>query len=137
MGMDVYGILDRDAYFHASIWSWPTVLHVTVAAAEVFGRPLDEKLIDSMRVNDGAGVTDAAFCVSIADEIDAYLDGEKAADITEIRVKDEKYHAGHALADALISSGMQITSPMRNGTTITHLREWVAFLRKCGGFEVH
>lgn len=131
MGMDVYGREPKSEagkYFRANVWSWRPIHSLM---AELCSDVLDEDLLRQMAFNDGEGPMDQATCDVIAERFNGWL--EHNAD-------------GVILEDAVMrvnEGGCFINNPNPGegrsaySARDEHLKEWVAFLRDCGGFQVH
>ena len=122
MGMDVYGNEPKNEegeYFRANCWSWrPIVCIMDLAGGEEL---FDEKSWDSMHFNDGAGLDSAELAEELGDRISEWIT-EK--DLTE----------GHWTEWNPYEDGDDIDRIY--GISRDHLKEFVRFLRNCGGFKV-
>ena len=122
------------SYFRASIWSWAPIHQLICKANEHFYSKHNEYLLDphdlrEMELNVGAGPKDQNTCDIIADYIDVWMEHhtDGAWVDSSIRVKDDgtlvigeegdKFQSAYSVDD-------------------DHLKEWVEFLRNCGGFRV-
>jgi len=130
MGMDVYGkspTTETGKYFRASVWSWRP-LHGLIA--EVGSDLFDEETLKSMGYNDGAGLDSQEKCDELADRIESWLETNKGGITVEdstVRVDEN----GCFIRNAVPTQGL---SPYKIGDS--HIKEFVKFLRGCGGFEV-
>jgi hypothetical protein len=134
MGMDVIGRDPKNEagdYFRANVWSWRPINHLMIDLCSDF---LDEEVLRAMSFNDGAGPEDQATCNKIADRFDAWM---------------ERHTEGHTLeSDLRVGPGgrlLSLETVQQNPTAGVspylvhdeHLKEWVEFLRSCGGFQVY
>ena len=132
MGMDVYGVnptSEAGAYFRASVWSWSPILE-RIAATGV----LPDEMMAEMGYNSGAG-PDAVLAGVLADALEAMVRG--AADDGIIVALNEDGKNGTAMVglEALrFLTGS--TAGADFSTDVAHLREFIAFARASGGFEV-
>lgn len=131
MGMDVYGrkpTSDAGKYFRANVWSWRPIHELMVQLCPFLGA----NLLRSMAYNDGAGPKDQAVCDRMADAFDRWLEHNAyGATVTSDELAVEP-------TGQLVSR--QAASPdARSPYSIDddRLKEWVNFLRSCGGFKVH
>ena len=134
MGMDIWGRNPSSAagkYFRANIWSWRPI-HALCAE---LGRDLiDDETLTRIGVNVGAGLVDQESCTQLAERFDQWLEHHAGGHEVDLglrvtadgRFVSEKEHASQPDLDTV--------SPYR--VDDEHLKEWVEFLRHCGGFEV-
>ena len=134
MGMDVIGrkaTSEAGKYFRANVWSWRPI---HALCFELCGDLLDEKILAGMAYNGGAGPQSAKTCRQMADRFDKWLEHNTEGHSVDLGM--------HVTADGrLITPEMRAADPnikTRSAYRVTddHLKEWVAFLRDCGGFEV-
>lgn len=131
MGMDVYGRnpSSKDGeYFRASIWSWRPI-HALLA--ETCGDLLSEKMLHSFGFNDGAGPKSQKVCDSLAARLNLWL--EHNIEGTSVECPSVLAEPDGRLVDPDEASD-QATTPY--STSDDHIREFVRFLRACGGFRV-
>jgi len=153
MGMDVYGVENKEAYFRANIWSW--------AAIHDLIRKLGSDLVDArtlvnMGSNSGAGITSPKDCVTLANRMDMWM--EHNANGSEIipQAGDMVFSMGEAIRASIAGLMVNLKSEaeakgeefdeseisvVNDAFTYKveddHLKAFIAFLRECGGFEVH
>jgi hypothetical protein len=132
MAMDINGRNPSHAageYFRANIWAWEPMHNLIGTLCGDFLAP---ELIGAMVLNDGWGPLDQATCTRMADCFEEWL---------------QSHHAGHTLqADIRVDSeGRRVSADEDNPAMDTYplyqvsdeqLREWVQFLRHCGGFHI-
>ena len=132
MGMDVSGRNpDSEAgeYFRANVWSWRPIHHLIY---ELCSDLFDEETLERLGYNGGAGPEDAATCLEMANRFEQWMERNiegHGIDIAGIGVKPDGSLVTGDDADA-----DDVKSPY--GVGDEHLKEWVEFLRHCGGFEV-
>ena len=134
MGMDVYGRNPRSdpgEYFQANVWSWRPI-HALIV--ELCSDLLDEDTIEHLGYNAGAGPKDQRTCTEMARRFEVWVeqhtDGHKLD--LDLRVtKEGRFISEDELAE---NPEMEIDSPYE--VSDDHLKEWIEFLRNCGGFEV-
>jgi len=117
MGMDVYGrnpSCEEGRYFRASIWSWRPIHGLMRQLCCEF---VSDEVLFSMGFNDGAGPEDQETCDKIAKAFDKWMEHNASG----VKLETPEIHAG--LVGAL-------------GFDHYLLKEWVTFLRSCGGFKV-
>ena len=134
MGMDVWGrnpSSPEGKYFRANIWSWRPI---HALCFELGSDLLDDETLARLAVNVGAGPANQETCTQLAARFDQWLehhaDGHQLD--SELRVTpDGRFVSPEELAR---QPDLETVSPYR--VDDEHLKEWVKFLRHCGGFEV-
>lgn len=137
MGMDVFGrepVSEKGKYFRSNIWGWPTILNA-IAATEV----LPKEMIVDMSYNQGAG-PDADLSIKLADALDEALNA-LPADGVFISDDSEYTQVGTAtlvtqLVKQLTDSGLTASTPGEFSADVAFIKEFAAFCRDSGGFEV-
>ena len=134
MGMDVCGLqptAEAGDYFRASIWQWRAI-------HDLIGRLcfdlLDAETLSALGRNEGAGPADSRTCEAMANRFAAWL---------------AEHPEGHAVdfgvwqtPDGRLLTRTELGRRDRNSFVPAYrvdaeeLREWIQFLRHCGGFEV-
>lgn len=137
MGMDVDG-RNPDSkvgeYFRANVWSWRPIHKIMW---DLCSDIIDEKTMVGMGYNQGDGPEDAATCIEIANRIEKWLaenPGPVEIDDADMAVTG----AGNIVSKADLAKNPYVevkTKPIYH-TSQDHLREWVEFLKHCGGFRV-
>lgn len=125
MGMDVYGQAPRSEagkYFRRGMWSWPPLATwITTRWPEL------TSACQYWFSNDGDGLNDEQS-VALADAIDAHLASGEF----------ERVHA--LVSEAMEGYGGEYAPWKGSGRfplRAEDMREFSAFLRDCGGFEIH
>lgn len=121
--MDVYGLKpanENGGYFRASVWSWRPIhtLCETVLCEEL-----------PWSYNDGEGFKEQAECNELANKLENYLaknPTEELALESDMRVDD----SGRFLKRGS-NEGRSAYS-----TDQEHVKEFIVFLRNCGGFKI-
>ena len=121
MGMDVYG--RNQSYFRASIWRWPSILRLIDKANKDYSLGLNLKGWDW---NDGYGLKTQKDCDALADALEKVVYPCKASTVFTAGNDDSGTHMGLALASSL---GLDVTFEV----PLAHVKEFVSFLRNCGG----
>lgn len=135
MGMDVFGktpTSKEGAYFRASVWEW---LPLYERMAALSGGSLDSQTLDGMRHNSGFGPDDPVVCRDMADRLDAWLKdypGDYYSVDSDMQVTLE----GPLMSAAELASQPTLATRSPYRITRESIREWILFLRHCGGFEV-
>lgn len=146
MGMDVYG--KDGSYFRANIWSWRAI-HSLI---EQLGSDLiDKETLRLMNHNCGAGLDDKSS-KTMASRLNRWLEhninGYRHEPSTEdiSRIDDMMKQLSSIMEKEAKESGenfdknkITLQGPGENGFFVEdeHLREFVDFLNKCEGFQVH
>jgi hypothetical protein len=135
MGMDVSGRnADSKAgeYFRANIWSWRPI-HALIV--ELCSDLLDEELLTAMCYNDGAGPSDQETCTAMANRFELWM--EHHAEGLELDMPGAKVAKdGHFVTEEELAENPDIETRTPYEVEDEHLKEWIEFLRHCGGFEV-
>lgn len=134
MGMDVSGIGNKDAYFRANIWSWPVIHSIIIEANETGKLGISEITLEMMKSNGGAGLTTPQECLALADEIEKNLEKYPGEEIHG----DFQSKSHDAVLNFIKNSlNLKVENSTAYKSTKKHLREFIAFLRECEGFEVY
>lgn len=133
MGMDVYGRKPRSPegeYFRANIWSWRPI-HEMIEKTNV----LPQEMVEDMSYNDGAG-PDNKQALLLAAALENMVDGMD--DDHEFLLTSEISGPIAQMLTALSEQGISVISPRGPvyTTDVSHVREFIAFCRASGGFEV-
>jgi hypothetical protein len=131
MGMDVYSRDENnEAYFRASIFSWPNILEAMKEAG--FYPPREWSF------NDGAGLETHEECVALAEMIEQHWfpDGEPVDPDVEA-VGGATSHMGETVLGFFHSAGVTVVGDEMPKVRSGHLWRWCQFLRKCGGFKIY
>jgi len=154
--MDVFGkkpMTEKGSYFRANVWSWrPIHALIAIADARNGGRLVPKETMRLMCSNDGAGLKSQKACNALADALERLL--ARPCLITEhgLEIAEEdgqRYIYFPVAGSPLLSDGEgRLYTPedakkkgiktLRSAyeTSFDHVREFIAFLRSCGGFEV-
>ena len=158
MGMDVFGKAPKGKegkYFRANLWSWrPIQVLMHIANLRNGGRLISTRVMCHLGRNDGEGLKDQGSCDRLADALDWLL--AHPAAIREhgmdVGKDDEGEFIGISASDSPLlcdsqghlhteedarKKGIALKS-LRSAyqTPLSHVREFITFLRNCGGFEV-
>ena len=134
MGMDVWGrnpSAPEGRYFRANIWSWrPIHSLIRELCADLF----DEEQLARLGFNVGAGPESGELCVEMARRFELWLEhhGQGHSIDLGIRVAAD----GRLVLPENLGPAEAATTRSAYQVDDSHLKEWVAFLRACGGFEV-
>jgi hypothetical protein len=134
MGMDVYGRKPSSPageYFRANVWSWHPI-HVLIE--ELCSDLLDEKTLEKLAFNDGAGPKKQKTCTAMASRFEAWMEHHTEGHRVESDLQVTKEGRFVPESELAANPDLETVSPYR--VTDEHLKEWVEFLRHCGGFEV-
>jgi hypothetical protein len=118
-------------YFRANVRSWRPI-HALVI--ELCSDLLDEETLEGMAFDGGAGPQDQQACTEMAQRFERWLEHHTEGHGLEsdLRVtKDGRFVRAEELAQ---NPDLETASPYE--VTDEHLKEWVEFLRHCGGFAV-
>jgi len=156
MGMDVSGIApssEAGEYFRANCWSWrPIHALIWIANARHANTIVSEEAMKAMHYNDGAGLQDQASCDNLAAALEEILEDP----VNSLAPYPDIIYANPREVEAFFTfpldedgSGVDETGrfvsakevpveTLRNpySTHISHVREFISFLRDSGGFSV-
>ena len=130
MGMDVYGRNPKSKegeYFRASIWSWHPLHSLT---CELCKDLLPEEMLMRMGYNDGAGPEDQETCDAMASRFEVWM--EHHAGGVQKQEAELACPPWAKMFSAAFGQDIGATYDIDD----EHLKEWVRFLRACGGFKV-
>lgn len=142
-------------YFRANIWSWRPIHVICETAIFITELPFDTK---GWGDNSGNGLKTQEECDLLANAIDVFLTLNEAnakEDTDNIYIcyglwvhgngsfiekekcgeLDAEYPFGTILYNGVVNKDGDVVFPAW-GTTIEHVREFVNFLRHCGGFQI-
>lgn len=134
MGMDVWGcnpVSPAGKYFRANIWSWRPI---QALIAELCSDLLDEQTLIRLGVNVGAGPRDARICLEMASRFDHWLERHTQGHGLDLGLRVTPDGRFVTPAEVAANPALETLSPYQ--VADEHLKEWVEFLRNCGGFEV-
>ncbi len=134
MGMDVYGRKPRTEagkYFRANVWSWHPI-HALIV--EICGDLLDEETLQHLAFNDGIGPTDQATCTEMAKRFEVWMEHHAEGHVLDsgTQVTEE----GRFVSAEERAANPDLETRSAYSVSDEHLKEWIEFLRNCGGFEV-
>ena len=134
MGMDVYGkdpSSECGQYFRANIWSWRPILDQIVATCRDL---VDDELLEAMAYNDGAGPDDQVTCDEMADRLEEVLVLQpEGFSVESDLIVDEQ---GRLQSKDTVEENPTGNHRPAYFAASEHVRQWIEFLRHCGGFEV-
>lgn len=134
MGMDVYGrepTSPAGKYFRANVWSWRPI-HALIT--ELCSDLLDDQTLEKMAFNVGAGPQNQLTCIEMAKRFEQWMEhhAEGHGLESDLQItKDGRFVSAKELAE---NPDLETVSPYE--VSDEHLKEWIDFLRYCGGFEV-
>jgi len=158
MGMDVSGIKptsEKGIYFRANVWSWRPI-HSLMAMANARNKYMlmTQEQWESMDHNDGAGLQTQKECNDLADALESILKNNKelrefgfivSAKEDEIKIRfpltgDDDEMAIDIRNGSFVSNTKTIPTEYKTSpysVSLSHAKEFVVFLRECGGFSVY
>ena len=133
MGMDIYGRNpDSTAgeYFRANIWSWRPIHALIIERCSDL---LDDETLETIGYNNGAGPSDQQTCTEMASRFELWMEHNvQGLELPGERVAED----GHFVSDEELAENPGIEPRPAYEVEDEHLKEWIEFLRHCGGFEV-
>jgi hypothetical protein len=134
MGMDVVGknpSSPAGEYFRANVWSWHPIYSLIV---ELCSDLLAKRTLKRMAFNDGAGPKDQKTCTEMANRFEQWMEHHTEGHGLETDLRVTKEGRFVSEAEMAANPDMETVSPFE--VKDEHLKEWIEFLRHCGGFEV-
>jgi len=125
MGMDIYGRKPANKtgeYFRANVWSWRPIHYLCELV-------MDSKYPD-WAYNDGDGLFNQKDCDTLANKLENYLNKNPNDEISiesDCRVDDK---------NKFLPTGAT-GGKSAYYTTHDHVRNFIKFLRACGGFKIY
>ena len=140
MGYDIYGkkpTAPEGEYYRSNIWYWPPFVAMCRRLA-----PRESKGCKGWELNEGRGLN-AADALRLANRLDELLaDGTIAAYIEDTGEPPVTELQGNALkfirALKIATGGGKVDAPGLAAPAVTEedVREFIAFLKTCGGFMI-
>ena len=148
-------------YFRANIWSWRPIHLAIVQANMSLNLGIDADTIDGMQFNSGHGLKTQQECDELAHALELLVDGMSEDGVTEfgfnlgswnlrdgafmvdeedIGALNKKYPYGtliHELPVKLATKDKVRNVWPSHTARVSHLKEFIEFLRHCGGFEIY
>jgi hypothetical protein len=134
MGMDVYGknpSSEAGKYFRANVWSWRPI-HALIV--QLCSDLLDAETIQALGFNDGAGPAEQTTCTAMAQRFEVWLEHHTSGQSLECDLRVTK--EGRFVNEQELAANPDLETEPCYEVSDEHLKEWVEFLRHCGGFEV-
>ena len=160
MGVDISGRkpkTEEGDYFHANWWGWRPILAISEAAMLNSKLDYDTSYWGS---NDGKGLRTQKQCDKLADAIELLISNNYneylAEDDDRIyivmgswceagtgkfigsereHILNQQFEYGDILyAPVVAENGTMVESS--HGTSLGRLKQWITFLRSCGGFKI-
>jgi hypothetical protein len=146
-------------YFHSNIWGWGTILTLVDIANDKYKLKMDMSYWDSN--NSGRGLQTQEQCDHLADALELMLNDNfpkefmeddsneiqaawkywQVIDTGKISLEDEadlneRYPCGTIFFDPVVTKrGVRVQSPY--SCLLEDIKEWILFLRECGGFKIY
>lgn len=147
---------NRGAYFRANWWSWRPIVCLIDHASNLFNLGIDTT---PLQYNDGKGIETPGECNRLADAIEYIIENnkelsEEGATIylclgmwcdsldgtlisNEVQAQVSKmYPPGTIIYSPIVLPDGKIVTPT-HGVDVEYVKEFIAFLRSCGGFQVY
>lgn len=120
---------EEGEYFGANVWSWRPIQALIGALCSDMFTPEE---LEALHFNDGAGPEDQATCTEMANRFEIWM--EHNIDGVSIDLGVRITPDGTLLDEGEAEECDDVISPHQ--TSDDHLKEWIEFLRHCGGFQV-
>jgi len=135
MGMDVHGKNPESKageYFRASVWSWHPIHDLICRLCSDL---LNEDTLEQLGYNEGAGPDDAETCKEMASRFEHWM--EHNVEGHDIEIEGMKMTPeGRLISESELSDDPELETTTPYEVEDEHLKEWIEFLRHCGGFRV-
>ena len=118
-------------YFRANCWSWRP-LHDLIY--QLCGDLIDAKTMDSMSLNDGAGPNTHKVCTEMASRFEGWLEHNTEGHSLELGCHVISGTGKFAKREDMDNPEVKTETAYYIGDE--HIKEFVNFLRECGGFSV-
>jgi len=131
MGMDIEGrnpANEDGKYIRFNVWSWRPMLQICREVIEEHSLGLSTKWWDS---NDGEGLTTQEDCNKLADAIEKHKAMTAKQFVLEHPTCRVKKGTG-----VFASSDYKGETESAYSVSLDHIKEFVVFLRNCGGFKI-
>lgn len=127
-------------YFRANVWSWRPIHDLICTFSDNHqtetGEPLfTERELVSMGMNEGAGAKTQQTCNELARRFDIWLEHNASGRSLDLGMEIISGSGQFASKEDIENPDVKTESAYR--TSDSHIKEFVEFLRGCGGFEVH
>lgn len=156
--MDVYG-KKPETYFRANVWSWRPIVDLTgIFLDAIKGSAYDDKIkIDTYQwhYNNGAGLDNQDQCNLLARGLEAIIKKKGWHDddtIYAVRgcwnkigggqihhnteaMLNRKFPYGTIMCNAYVHTNGNVYYPSY-GIEVSHLKEFISFLKECDGFKI-
>lgn len=143
-------------YFRSNWWGWRPIVFLVDAACQMNGLKVDTS---SWHYNDGTGPETQTECDQIADALENVINKESSPlkeDTDRIYVcmgswctsegysvendieeeLNNQYVPGEVLTSSVIASNGQMVQSSHS-SSLGHVKNFIKFLRNCGGFQVY
>jgi hypothetical protein len=134
MGMDVVGrnpSSPAGKYFGANLWSWRPIQDLIVRLCSDL---LDDETLVGLGYNDGQGPKQQATCTEMATQFERWMEHHVAGHQLDLDLRVTKDGEFVTRKESAENPGLETESAYRVDDET--LKEWIEFLRHCGGFEV-
>jgi hypothetical protein len=134
MGMDVVArnpSSEAGEYFGASVWSWRPIHNLVV---QLCSDLLNEEMLVGIGYNNGAGPADQTTCTAMANRFERWMEHHMSGHSVDSDLRITKEGVLVTAQESKENPGLETESPYQ--VDDEHLKQWIEFLRHCGGFEV-
>lgn len=135
MGMDVYGRENGVAYFRASVWQWRPLHLLICEANKRFSLGIPKKTIRGMEFNQGDGLESQAQCDRLAQALEVILQEHGEVITLDMEPQGTEGELLKVL-EPLKAEGWQLLGDDCYRISKEQAKEFISFLRVCGGFAV-
>jgi hypothetical protein len=149
-------------YFRANVWAWRPIAEIILDTNNTYKLGYDSEFINGIHLNQGAGLITQEECNVLANCMEKFMDTQfpdwdtiglnSGWYYSQVVDKTGKVHMSHLQPEeeAKISTFLGTTKYIKNGeiemnefiyrpahnVTKQWLKEFISFLRECGGFEI-
>lgn len=149
-------------YFRANVWSWRPIAEIILDCNHVYKLGYSEEFMNGVHLNSGVGLLTQEECNVLANHLEMFIDEyfkdwtviglntgwyfsrvvDDRGKVTMVSIKDEE--------EAKVSTFLGTKKYVKEGeidmdkfvyftshnTNVEWVREFIKFLRECGGFEI-
>jgi len=120
-------------YFRAKLWAWHPI-HSLIC--QLCSDLLDKDTLAHMGYNDGAGPVDQKTCTEMASRFEIWMEHHVHGCRLDFPDVVQVAEDGRVVTPEELEANPDLKTHNPFIVDDDHLKEWIEFLRHCGGFEV-
>ena len=118
-------------YFGANIWAWGAIHHLIIQLCKGL---LDAETLEGIDCNEGYGPADQKTCTNMASRFELWMEHNVDGLCVELGWVSDMYGRLYKEEQVKAIPGLGMRPAHR--VSDEFLKQWIEFLRHCGGFEV-